>query len=148
MQPRWKQQKLLSRHLRLSSWSSLPKLSVEAYRARTAITRIVPREDAEPWLCTIHKPLVPCSAAHGISQDPGAHSPQGPSVILCSTATINSLSLGKRLLTNTLSWLFFLQKESCSINIRIYFQISAFNTCFPAFSRFFIFKISSCDKDF
>lgn len=116
--------------------------------ACTAITRIVPREDAEPWLCTIHKPLVQCSAAHGISQDPGARSPQGPSVILCSTATINSLSLGKRFLTNTLSWLFFLQKESCSINIRIYFQISAFNTCFPAFSRFFIFKISSCDKDF
>lgn len=57
-----------------------PKLSV---RAHTAITRIVPREDAEPWLCTIHK--------HQLGL--GAHSPQGPSVILCSTTTINSLSL-------------------------------------------------------
>lgn len=32
--------------------------------------------------------------------------------------------------------------------MKAYFQSSAFNTCFPAYSRFQVFKISSCDIDF
>lgn len=50
--------------------------------------------------------------AHSVSRDPGAYPLLGPSVILCTTTTINSLSLGNCLLNNTWSWLSFLQKKA------------------------------------
>lgn len=39
-------------------------------------------------------------------------------------------------------------EESCSTNIRNYCRTSAFDAGFPAYSRFFIFKISCFDVGF